>query len=184
MSIVDGGLPGLKLFTPLAVGDVRGSFCEVYRRDIWASAGIDIEFVQDNQSISTLRGTVRGLHFQSPPYAQAKLVRVLEGAIFDVAVDIRRGSPTYGRHAVHELSAQNGLQFLIPEGFAHGFCTLTERTSVHYKVSAYYSAAHDRGLLWRDPDLQISWPVATDAAVLSDRDRGHPGLATLNSPFV
>ena len=140
--------------------------------------------MQDNHSLSRRRGTVRGLHFQVPPRAQAKLVRVLAGRIFDVVVDLRRASPAYGRHVAFELSAANGDQLFVPAGLAHGFCTLEEDTEVLYKVSAYYSRDHDRGLRWDDPALGIAWPVAAGEAVLSDRDRRHPTLADLPDYFA
>jgi dTDP-4-dehydrorhamnose 3,5-epimerase len=183
MKIEDAGLPGLKLLTPKRIDDWRGFFSETYRRDVLAEHGIDLSFVQDNHSLSLAAGVVRGLHFQAPPRAQAKLVRVVRGGILDVAVDIRRGSPTYGRHVAIELSAGNWQQLLVPVGFAHGFCTLSEQTEVIYKVTDYYSAQDDRGLLWNDPALGIAWPVAADKAVLSERDRKHPVLADLVSPF-
>ncbi|MDO8877128.1 MAG: dTDP-4-dehydrorhamnose 3,5-epimerase [Pseudolabrys sp.] len=183
MKIEDAGLPGLKLLTPKRIDDGRGFFSETYRRDALAEHGIDLSFVQDNHSLSLAAGVVRGLHFQSPPHAQTKLVRVVRGGILDVAVDIRRGSPTYGRHVAIELSAGNWQQLLVSVGFAHGFCTLSEQTEVIYKVTDYYSAQDDRGLLWNDPALGIAWPVTADRAVLSERDRKHPALADLVSPF-
>lgn len=184
MKVEDAGLPGLKLITPQRIADGRGFFSETYRRNTLAEHGIDHLFVQDNHSLSMPVGVVRGLHFQSPPHAQVKLVRVIRGSILDVVVDIRRGSPSYGRHAAIELSAENWQQLLIPEGFAHGFCTLTEGTEVLYKVNDYYSPEHDRGLLWNDPALGIAWPVSADNAILSERDRKHPSLAELASPFA
>ena len=183
MKIEDAGLPGLKLLTHRRIDDGRGFFSETYRADALAEHGIKLSFVQDNHSVSKPAGVVRGLHFQSPPHAQAKLVRVVRGRILDVAVDIRCGSPTYGRHVAIELSAENWQQLLVPVGFAHGFCTLVEETEVIYKVSAYYSAAHDQGFAWDDPALGIAWPVTADNAVLSERDRKHPMLAALTSPF-
>jgi len=184
MKIEGAGLQGLKLLTPKRIADGRGFFSETYRADVLAQHGIDLLFVQDNHSLSMPAGVVRGLHFQSPPYAQAKLVRVVRGRILDVAVDIRRGSPTYGRHVAVELSAENWQQLLVPAGFAHGFCTLIEETEVVYKVSSYYSASHDQGVLWNDPALGIAWPVTAAKAILSERDRKHPSLATLASPFT
>ncbi|HWV43440.1 dTDP-4-dehydrorhamnose 3,5-epimerase [Pseudorhodoplanes sp.] len=183
MNITDAGLPGVKLLSPTRISDDRGFFSETFRQDVLTAHGIAVSFVQDNHSHSTAEGVVRGLHFQSPPFAQAKLVRVVRGRILDVVVDIRRGSPTYGRHLSVELSAENWQQLLVPAGFAHGFCTLAPGCEVLYKVDAYYSAAHDRGLLWNDPALGIDWPVTPDAVILSDRDRRHPTLAALDSPF-
>jgi dTDP-4-dehydrorhamnose 3,5-epimerase len=147
------------------------------------AAGIETEFVQDNQSLSVRAGTIRGLHFQAPPFAQAKLVRVVRGRILDVAVDVRRGSPTYGRHVAVELSEENWQQLFIPVGFAHGFCTLTDNTEVIYKVSAPYSAETDGGILWNDPDLGIAWPQLAAPPVLSDKDAKLPTLRSIESPF-
>jgi dTDP-4-dehydrorhamnose 3,5-epimerase len=171
------------ILTPKRFGDDRGYFTEVFRMDVMAEAAPGVSFVQDNQSGSAQVGTVRGLHFQTPPYAQAKLVRVLRGAILDVAVDLRRGSPSYGRHVHRMLSAANGEQMLVPAGFAHGFCTLAPDTEVTYKVNAYYNAASDKGLAWDDPALGIAWPVLVDKAVLSAKDRVHPKLADLPAYF-
>jgi dTDP-4-dehydrorhamnose 3,5-epimerase len=176
-------LPDIKIVNPQRIGDQRGFFSETYNRQRFAEVGIDVEFVQDNHSLSAVPGTVRGLHFQSEPFAQAKLIRVVRGRILDVAVDIRRSSPTFGRHVAVELSAENGSQLLIPVGFAHGFCTLEPDTEIVYKVSAYYSAAHDHGLRWNDPALGIDWPVALTNAVLSDKDRCQPLLAELPAYF-
>jgi dTDP-4-dehydrorhamnose 3,5-epimerase len=179
LSVEPTAIPDVKLVTPQRFGDHRGYFCETYNRQRFADAGITTDFVQDNHSLSVAVGTVRGLHFQSPPFAQAKLIRVVRGRIFDVAVDIRRSSPTYGRHVAVELSAENGHQLLVPIGFAHGFCTLKPNTEIAYKVSAYYSAAHDHGLAFDDPDLAIAWPVPSAEAILSDKDRRNPRLADL-----
>jgi dTDP-4-dehydrorhamnose 3,5-epimerase len=172
-------IPDVIAITPKRFGDDRGYFSEVFRVDVMDKAVPGLSFVQDNQSGSAQAGTVRGLHFQTNPYAQAKLVRVLKGAILDVAVDLRRSSPTYGRHVHCVLSAENGTQLLVPAGFAHGFCTLTPDTEVCYKVSAYYNAAADKGLAWGIP-----WPVLADKAVLSDKDRIHPKLADLPAYFT
>jgi dTDP-4-dehydrorhamnose 3,5-epimerase len=177
-------IPETLLIEPPRFGDARGFFAETYSRRRWAEAGVSVEFVQDNHSVSAARGTVRGLHFQAPPRAQAKLVRVVKGAVFDVAVDIRRGSPTYGRHVAAELSAENGRQLFVPAGFAHGFQTLTEGAEVLYKVSDYYAAETEGGLLWSDPALGIDWPVPASEATLNARDAGFPALAELASPFV
>jgi dTDP-4-dehydrorhamnose 3,5-epimerase len=176
-------IEGLLLVEPKKFGDHRGFFSETYHRQRLAEAGFDAEFVQDNHSLSGERGTVRGLHFQSPPFAQDKLVRVVRGAILDVAVDIRAGSPTFGDHAAVELSAANWRQFLVPAGFAHGFVTLEPDTEVVYKVTAYYAPAHDHGILWSDPDLGIAWGIDAGAAQLSDKDRTQPRLAGIASPF-
>jgi dTDP-4-dehydrorhamnose 3,5-epimerase len=176
-------IDGLYTLRPKRIEDARGYFAEVFREDSFNSNDINVHFLQENHSLSRQKGTIRGLHFQIPPVAQAKLVRVVRGAIFDVAVDIRKTSPAYGRHVAIELSASNGLQFYIPEGFAHGFCTLEPDTEVLYKVSSPYSATHDKGLLWSDPDLKIDWPVAPEKAILSDKDKGHPRLADLAAYF-
>jgi dTDP-4-dehydrorhamnose 3,5-epimerase len=176
-------IPDVTIVTPKRVGDHRGFFAETYNRQRFADIGIDTEFVQDNHSLSAMVGTVRGLHFQSEPFAQAKLVRVVRGRILDVVVDIRRSSPTYGKHVAVELSAESGRQLYIPAGFAHGFCTLEPNSETEYKVSAYYSAAHDHGLLWKDPALGIAWPVDPAEAILSDKDRSHPRMADLPAYF-
>ena len=183
MQITPLALAGVYLIKPKRFADARGYFCETYRRDLLAAAGIEIEFVQDNESLSVSARTVRGLHFQAPPYAQAKLVRVLAGSVFDVAVDIRAGSPTFGQFAAATLSAAGGEQLFIPAGFAHGFCCLADNTAVAYKASAIYSKADDFGVLWNDPDLAIPWPVAGAEAVLSDKDLALPRLTDISSPF-
>jgi dTDP-4-dehydrorhamnose 3,5-epimerase len=164
-------------------GDARGFFSEIFRDDVLRQHGVELAVVQENHSLSVDRGVIRGLHFQIPPMAQAKLVRVGAGAMLDVAVDIRVGSPSYGRHVAVVLSAADGNQLFVPEGFAHGFCTLEPNTEVAYKVSRPYSAAHDRGLYWNDPALAIPWPVSEAEAVLSERDRQHPPLAALPRIF-
>jgi len=177
MPVIDAlKIDGLMLFTPVRHGDARGWFSETWRQDVWAEAGIGVDFVQDNESFSAAKGTIRGLHFQLAPAAQAKLVRVVRGSILDVAVDIRPGSSTFGQHIAVELSAAEGQQLFIPAGFAHGFCTLEADTHIAYKVSAYYSPEHDRGIRWNDPDLAINWPVNEDEATLSEKDRGQKSL--------
>lgn len=165
-------------------GDARGWFAETWSETRFRAAGVDCRFVQDNHSRSEAAGVVRGLHFQAPPVAQAKLVRCLRGAILDVAVDIRVGSPTFGRSAAVELSETNGEQLFIPAGFAHGFATLTPGAEVAYKTSAPYSPAHEGGLAWDDPALGLAWPVDAATAELSDRDRTWPRLEALDSPFT
>lgn len=176
-------IPEVKVITPTRLSDSRGFFSEIYHKQRFADAGISAEFVQDNYSLSAAVGTVRGLHFQADPWAQAKLVRVVYGSILDVIVDIRRSSSTYGKHVAVTLSAENGRQVFVPIGFAHGFCTLEPNTQIHYKVSSYYSAPHDHGLRWDDPDLKIDWPVDADQAVLSDKDKLQPRLADLPAYF-
>jgi dTDP-4-dehydrorhamnose 3,5-epimerase len=176
-------IPGVLVVTPRRFSDHRGFFVETYNRQHFGEAGIDVEFVQDNRSLSRDAGTVRGLHFQSGPFAQAKLVSVTRGRILDVVVDVRRSSPTFGRHVPMELSAEAGEQLYVPVGFAHGFCTLEPDTEVAYKVSSYYSPGHDHGLSWDDPALGIAWPVTPDRAILSEKDRNHPRLANLPAYF-
>ncbi len=177
-------IPEIKIVIPKKHGDARGFFSETYTRRALAAGGIDIEFVQDNHAFSAAQGTVRGLHFQTPPFAQAKLIRVVRGAILDVAVDIRTGSPTYGQHVAATISADAWNQIFIPAGFAHGLLTLTPDTEVLYKVSAYYSAAHDKGVLWNDPALGISWPISAAEARLSEKDKVQPRLADLPAYFT
>ena len=176
-------LAEIKLISSRRVNDRRGHFAETYVRGDFAAAGIPQEFIQDNLSRSRAPGTVRGLHFQIPPFAQAKLVRVLHGRIFDVCVDLRRSSPDYGRHVAVELAADADEQLFVPTGFAHGFCTLEPETEVFYKVDAVYSAEHERGLDWSDPALAISWPVAKGEAILSERDSALPRLQELPGYF-
>jgi dTDP-4-dehydrorhamnose 3,5-epimerase len=175
------GLEGVRLLTPRRFGDDRGFFCESWNRRRMEEAGIDIDFVQDNHSLSHAPGTLRGLHFQAPPHAQAKLVRCGQGALWDVAVDIRRGSPTYGRWTGAELSAANGRQLLIPEGFLHGFVTLEPGTEVIYKCSDYYAPDCDGAVLWSS--LGIDWPVSGDP-VLSPKDAAATPFDAFESPFV
>jgi len=176
-------LPGLILIRPARHGDARGWFSEVWRRDQWEAAGVKADFVQDNQSFSAQTGTVRGLHFQLPPYAQAKLVRCVAGRVLDVAVDLRRSSPGFGQAVAVELTAEGGEQLFIPAGFAHGFCTLEPDSGLAYKVDAYYSAAHDRGVRWNDPAFGIEWPVNEGDAVLSAKDKVQPCFADLTDLF-
>lgn len=183
MQVIETEIPAVKRVVPKRFGDDRGWFSETFRADALAAGGIADAFVQDNQSFSAQAGTVRGLHFQLAPAAQAKLVRVLSGAILDVAVDLRAGSPSYGRHVALRLDAAGGEQLYVPAGFAHGFCTLEPDTMIAYKVSAYYSAAHDRNLLWNDPDLAIAWPVGETGAVLSDKDRAAPAFSAFGPAF-
>ena len=183
MDVIETRVPGVMRVVPKRFGDARGWFSETFRVDALARAGIACAFVQDNQSFSAPKGTIRGLHFQVAPQAQAKLVRVLAGAILDVAVDLRRDSATHGQHVAVTLDAEGGEQLFIPHGFAHGFCTLTPDTMVAYKVDAYYSPAHDRALVWNDPDVGIDWPVLAAEAILSDKDRAAPRLSDLGPVF-
>ena len=176
-------LEGLLQITPKRFGDSRGFFSESYNRDALYELGINCDFRQDNHSLSRQRGTIRGLHFQIAPSAQAKLVRVLRGAVYDAAVDLRHGSPTFGRSCAVVLSAENGRQLLVPAGFAHGFCTLEADTEVSYKVDAPYAREHERGLRWDDPVLGIAWPVSRQEAVLIERDEHWPLLSDLPAYF-
>lgn len=173
-------LEAVKLLTPRRHDDERGFFSEVWRAD-WP--GVDVNFVQDNHSLSRVRGTLRGLHFQTGASAQAKLVRCTRGSILDVAVDIRHGSPTFGQHAAVVLSEESWQQLFVPVGFAHGFCTLEPNTEVIYKVSAYYDAAADRGLAWDDPALAIHWPITAEEVTISIKDSEQPRLAELAEEF-
>ncbi len=177
-------IPEVVALFPREFTDLRGTFAETYNRRTFSELGLDWEFVQDNQSYSAKRGTIRGLHFQIPPAAQTKLIRVLRGSVLDVAVDIRHGSPTYGQHVSQLLTAENRAQLLVPEGFAHGFCTLEDDTVVLYKVTRYYSPSHERGLRWSDPALGIEWGVSTAEALLNPRDHEFPLLRELPSFFA
>jgi len=172
-------LPDVLLITPKRHGDARGWFSETWSQATLAAAGVEHDFVQDNQAFSAARGTVRGLHFQRAPYAQAKLVRVLRGAIYDVAVDIRPGSATYGQWVSATLTAEGGEQLLVPRGFAHGYCTTVPDTELAYKVDNTYAPQAEGGLLWCDPALGIDWPVRVDEAVINARDAALPTLKDL-----
>jgi len=177
-------IPEVLIVTPKKFGDHRGFFSETWNKQTFAEAtGVTDDFVQDNHSLSAETGVIRGLHFQSPPHAQGKLLRVSRGSILDVAVDIRTGSPTFGHHVAVELSVENWRQLWVPPGFAHGFCTLEPDTEVQYKVTGFYAPDNDHGLAFDDPDLKIAWPVTPADAVLSDKDRKHPRLADLPAYF-
>jgi dTDP-4-dehydrorhamnose 3,5-epimerase len=178
---VSGNLP--RVIVAKRHADDRGWFSETFNEQRLRAVGITCRFVQDNQSNSRRAGTLRGLHFQLPPVVQAKLVSVLRGRILDVAVDIRDGSPTFGKHVELELSAQSGQQFYVPVGFAHGFLTLEDDVLITYKVSDYYSSAHDSGIRWNDPDIACPWPFKDADITMSDKDRRLPFLSDLNSPF-
>jgi len=177
VEVIGAHLDGVLVLRPRAYGDSRGSFTETYNRKVLASLGIPDEFVQDNQSYSRHAGTVRGLHLQLEPHAQGKLVRVLRGRVLDVAVDLRRASPTFKRHVVVELTGTEGTQIWIPPGFAHGFCTLEPDTEVLYKVTDYYEPTADRSIRWNDPELAIDWPFDPAQVTLSDKDQRAPALA-------
>lgn len=174
----------IKLIRPRRFGDERGWFSETYHSDKYRALGMDVAFVQDNHSLSRTPWVLRGLHFQTPPYAQDKLVRCLKGRIWDVAVDVRQGSPTFGRWVAAELSEENGFQLFVPVGFAHAFLTLTPDAEVAYKVSAPYAPECDGGLIWNDPAVNIAWPLEGGSPVLSDKDARLPALTGWASPFA
>lgn len=171
------GLDGVFEISPRKFGDDRGFFSETYNAKSFAEAGIELTFVQDNHSYSAAKGVVRGLHYQLPPFAQDKLVRVTHGAILDVAVDIRKSSPTFGKWVALEVSAEKWNQILVPKGFAHGFITLVENTEVIYKVTDYYSPKHDRSIRFDDPAIGIEWPLPSSGVQLSDKDQKAPLFA-------
>jgi len=182
LEVTETQLPGVVILTPRRFGDARGFFCETWNQKVMAELGHDIAFVQDNHSVSAVVGTVRGLHFQAPPHAQAKLVRCGQGALLDVAVDIRRGSPTFGQYVAVELTAENGRQLLIPEGFLHGFATREPNTEIIYKCSDFYAPQADGAVRYDDPDIGIDWGLKGQA-VLSDKDAAAPFLRDFDSPF-
>ncbi len=183
MKIERLAIPDVILVVPPRFADARGHFSETYNEARFAAAGIGAHFIQDNQSLSRAKGTIRGLHCQLAPNVQGKLVRCLRGAIWDVAVDIRGGSPSYGQHVAAVLSAETGAQLWVPGGFLHGFCTLEPDTEVLYKVTAPYDRAAERGVIWNDPSLALPWPVAPGEAVLSEKDTQLPGFAEATAWF-
>jgi dTDP-4-dehydrorhamnose 3,5-epimerase len=174
----------VKLISTRRFGDDRGWFTETYNEVTWAKFGVTCRFVQDNHSLSAFTGTIRGIHFQTPPHAQDKLVRCSRGRIIDYAVDLRKGSPTYGQHVSAELSAENGQQLFVPVGFGHAFVTLDPDTEVQYKVSDVYAPQCDGGIRWDCPDIGIAWPLPASGPTLSDKDVKLPTLADFDSPFV
>ena len=176
MQVEPTAIPAVKIVSPKKHGDARGFFSEVYSKAEWDKAGLDFTFVQDNHSFSAAVGTLRGLHFQLPPFGQDKLLRVTRGRILDVAVDVRRSSPTFGQWVAEELSAENWRQLLVPIGFAHGFVTLEPDTEVLYKTSAPYSPDHDRGIVWDDPEVGVKWPLPAGGPTLSEKDKVWPRL--------
>ena len=178
MNAVQTEIPGLLLLEPKVFGDERGYFFESWNRDAYRSVGINCDFLQDNESKSRF-GVLRGLHYQAAPYTQAKLVRVISGAVLDVAVDIRAGSPTYGKHMAVELSGENKRQLFIPRGFAHGFAVLSEEVVFAYKCDNFYMPSHERGIAFDDPDLAIDWRVKPDRWILSPKDTRHPRLSEM-----
>ena len=183
MEILDTALPDVKLIRLDVFSDERGGFTETYDSKKFEKLGIRATFFQDSWSLSKSVGTVRGFHFQNPPHAQSKLVRVIRGRILDVVVDIRRGSPTFGAHVAVELSSERPLSLFVPIGFAHGFCTLEDGTEVTYKMSDHFVPELYRGIFWADPRLGVAWPVSPEAALLSAKDRQHPLLADIETPF-
>jgi dTDP-4-dehydrorhamnose 3,5-epimerase len=183
MEVLALAIPDVKLIRPRRFCDSRGILCEIHNRTSLSRGGISVDFVQDNCSVSHAVGTIRGLHFQAPPMAQAKLVTVLRGRVHDIVVDCRTGSPTFGQHVGVDLDGEEWYQLFVPEGFAHGFCTLEPDTMVLYKVSAPYAPGMDGGILWNDPDLGLVWPVKQDHVVVSDKDKQLPRLRDVDSPF-
>ncbi len=183
MKFVPQSIPEVLLIEPDILGDERGYFFETFRKDMLEKEiGYKVNFCQDNESKST-RGVIRGLHYQLPPYSQAKLVRVIEGRVLDVAVDIRKSSSTFGRHVAIELTSDNKHQLFIPQGFAHGFVTLSSSARFAYKVDNYYSPEHDRGIAYNDKDLSINWKLSEEDLKLSDRDCNHPTLVNTKDIF-
>lgn len=176
-------ISGVFEIRPRKISDDRGYFSEIFRIDAFAEHASCVEFVQDNQSLSIRAGTIRGLHFQTPPAAQGKLVRCLAGRLFDVAVDLRSDSPTFGKWLSVELSPEENNQLWIPEGFAHGFCTLEPNSVISYRVTSYYSPENDKGVAWDDPDIAVDWPSLADPETLSAKDRMQPRLAELPAYF-
>jgi dTDP-4-dehydrorhamnose 3,5-epimerase len=184
VQVEDTAIPAVKILTPKKHGDARGFFSETYNRAALEAAALRFDFVQDNHAFSAAAGTLRGLHFQTPPFAQDKLLRAARGRILDVAVDIRRSSPTFGKHVAVELSAANWRQLLVPIGFAHGYVTLEPDTEVLYKTTNFYAPAHDRGVAWDDPDIGIAWPAPDGGPMLSDKDRRWPRLKDAQELFA
>ena len=184
MEVSKTSLSGVLVLVPARHGDARGFFSESWNRRTLEACGVSLDFVQDNHSLSAKRGTVRGLHYQAPPHAQDKLVRCGRGALLDVAVDIRRGSPTFGQWVAEELSAENGRQLLVPKGFAHGFVTLCDDTEIIYKCTDYYAPDCDRAIRFDDPEIGVDWGTSSAQATLSEKDRNAPMLIDADLPFV
>ncbi|MBR3488605.1 MAG: dTDP-4-dehydrorhamnose 3,5-epimerase [Bacteroidales bacterium] len=184
MEVIKTAIEGVFIIEPRVFGDARGYFFESFNaREFAQATGIDVTFVQDNESMSHY-GVLRGLHYQHPPYAQSKLVRVVEGSVLDVAVDIRKGSPTYGQYVAVELSAENHHQFYMPKGIAHGFSVLSEKVIFQYKCDEFYAPQSEGAIAWDDPDLNIDWLLPRDKILLSEKDRHHPCLRDVESPFI
>lgn len=183
MEVLTTDIPGLLIIQPKVFGDLRGYFFESFNaREFSEKTGLDIQFVQDNESKSK-RGVLRGLHFQNPPFVQSKLVRVVKGRVLDVAVDIRKNSPTFGHYHAVELTEDNHLQFFMPKGFAHGFSVLSDVAVFQYKCDAFYNPQSEGAIAWNDPQLNINWQLNEDEILLSDKDRNHPLFADFVSPF-
>ena len=182
MEVIETKIPGVVIIEPRLFPDARGYFFESFSKREFEEKVGKIDFVQDNESKSSY-GVLRGLHFQKPPYAQSKLVRVVKGAVLDVAVDIRKGSPTYGQHVAVELTEDNHRQFFIPRGFAHGFAVLTDEVIFQYKCDNFYAPASEGAIAWDDPDLGIDWHVPAEKVILSEKDKKHPRLKEIDSPF-
>lgn len=183
MEIIKTDIDGVFIIEPKVFGDSRGYFFESFNaREFALKTGLDVNFVQDNESMSHY-GVLRGLHFQNPPYAQSKLVRVVQGKVVDVAVDIRRGSPTYGKYVMAELTGENHRQFFVPRGFAHGFAVLSDVAVFQYKCDNFYAPASEGAIAWNDPDIAIPWPVPASDVELSEKDKKHPFLKDIVSPF-
>jgi dTDP-4-dehydrorhamnose 3,5-epimerase len=183
MPFTETGIPGLKIYEPTVHKDDRGYFFESYNAKTFSADGVEIKFVQDNQAKSSY-GVIRGLHYQLDPHAQTKLIRVLNGTILDVAVDIRKGSPTYGKAFTIELSAENKKQLLVPQGFAHGYSVLTETAEVMYKCDSFYNKQSEGGLVYNDLSLKIDWKIPADKAIVAERDANHPKLADCINNFI
>jgi dTDP-4-dehydrorhamnose 3,5-epimerase len=183
LEIIATEIPAIKIIIPKLFLDHRGFFSETYNQRTLSEAGIEMDFVQDNHSLSAEKGVLRGMHYQLEPYGQDKLVRVIRGRIFDVAIDIRRGSPTFGKHVSITLRAEDWKQILVPKGFAHGFVTLEPHTEVIYKVTNYYSPSSERGIVWNDPQLNIPWPVLPDQVILSEKDKRWPKFSEATDFF-
>ncbi len=182
MNVIKTDIEGLVIIEPRLFRDARGYFFESFSEREFAEKVAPVKFVQDNESRSSY-GVLRGLHFQKPPYAQAKLVRVVKGRVLDVAVDLRKGSPTYGKFVAVELSEDNHLQFFLPRGFAHGFCVLSDEVIFQYKCDNYYAPQSEGAVIWNDPDLGIDWRIPQEDVVLSDKDRCHPAFKELDDVF-
>ena len=183
MNVINTEIEGLKIIEPRIFGDARGYFFESFNsREFAEKTGLNITFLQDNESKSRY-GVLRGMHFRLPPYTQSKLVRVVKGRVLDVAVDIRKGSPTYGQYVCCEMTEENKRQFFVPKGFAHGFCVLSEEAIFQYKCDEFYHPEAEGAIAWDDPDIAIQWPVSADEVILSDKDKNHPLLKRFDSPF-